>query len=340
MKRCPTCSRVYDDLDLRFCFDDGTELVNKLPDGRAPETLHMPSPSAAQSTIHVPPPSPIPFGQSTVTKRRRVWPWVAGAAAFIVLAVAVSTIVRVVKILKKPLPHHLVLRLDYNHGSADEVTVTTAVIKNRLNGLGISAFEVKPGAPGSGEIFVNLPRVEDPERVKEIITSPGKFELSPVISPANPQPILTFPSKEQAEASLAEHSDVPGHTLLYRDTANSETTKWVLLEETPIIGEYDIRHATAVPANNTPDNYEVQFSLRLLGAERLATWTKAHINEYVAVVVNNEVKSIAYIQSQISDQGVITGRFTKQSAEDLALVLNATGRLSVPVTIVSEKIDN
>lgn len=329
-------------MSLRFCFDDGTELVNKLPEGGAPETLHIPSPSDAQSTIHAtPPPSPTPFAQSTVTKRRRrVWPWVVGGAAFIVLAITLVAIVGFVKFLKKPLVHHLVLRLDYNRGSADELSVTAAVIKNRLNGLGVSSFEVKPGAPGSGEIFVNLPRLEDPARVKQIITSPGKLEFSPVISPANPQPVLTFPSKEKAEASLTEHSDVPGHTLTYRDNATSQTPKWVLLEETPVIGEYDIRHASAVPSQNNPDNYEVQFSLRLLGAERLATWTKAHINQYVAVVVNDEVKSIAYIRSEISDQGVITGRFTKQSATDLALVLNATGRLSVPVTIVSEKIDN
>jgi len=39
MKRCPTWSRVYDDVSLRFCFDDGTELVNKLPEGGAPEIV-------------------------------------------------------------------------------------------------------------------------------------------------------------------------------------------------------------------------------------------------------------------------------------------------------------
>src|SRR5262245_47274705 len=125
MKRCPACSRVYDDVSLRFCFDDGTELINKLPEGGAPETLHMPSPSEAQSTIHAPSrPSPIPVAQSTVTKRRRVWPFVVGGAAFIFLAITVGTIVGFVKYLKKPLVHHLVLRLDYNRGSADELSAT------------------------------------------------------------------------------------------------------------------------------------------------------------------------------------------------------------------------
>ncbi len=55
----------------------------------------------------------------------------------------------------------------------------------------------------------------------------------------------------------------------------------------------------------------------------------------MGVVLNDEVKSIAYIKSQISDQGEISGRFTKQSAEDLAHTLNS-GALPAPIKIVSE----
>jgi protein-export membrane protein SecD len=316
-------------------------LVNKLPEGGAPETQHMRGPHDAQSTIRfTPSPQPIPPTQPALKKRRRVWPWVVGGAGFLIVAIAVVSVVGFLRYLKKPLVHHLVLRLDDNAGSRDEMALTANIIKNRLNALGLRSFEVNPGTPGTGEILVNLPRMENPERVKQIITSPGKLEFTHVISPPNPQPVQTFPSKDAGEKSLIEHSDLPGYTLPYRDDGISEAQKWVLLEETPIIGEYDIRHASAIPSRGNPDNYEVQFSLRLLGAQRLATWTNTHINEYVAVVLNNEVKSIAYIQSQISDQGVISGRFTKQSAEDLALVLNATGRLPDHVTIVSEKIDN
>jgi preprotein translocase subunit SecD len=56
------------------------------------------------------------------------------------------------------------------------------------------------------------------------------------------------------------------------------------------------------------------------------------------VVLNDEVKSIAFIKSRITDQGTISGRFTKQSAEDLALVLRS-GALPAPVKIASERID-
>jgi preprotein translocase subunit SecD len=56
------------------------------------------------------------------------------------------------------------------------------------------------------------------------------------------------------------------------------------------------------------------------------------------VVLNDEVKSIAFIKSQIYDQGEITGDFTKQAAEDLALVLKA-GALPAAVTLVEERVD-
>ncbi len=330
-------------MGLRFCLDDGTELVNKLPDLSAPATLHMPASSNAQSTLKVTPSNrPIAPRQPAFVKRRRVWPWIVGGVAlFVILPITIVTLRGFLVFLKmrKPLVHHLVLRLDQNADSSNEVSITSEIIKNRLRGLGISSFEVKPG-PVAGEVLVDLPRVEDPERMKQIITMTGKLEFAPVIGPASPQPFPTFPTKEAAEASLIAHSDTPGYTLPFRDNSDSQDPKWVLLEQTPVIAESDIRQANAVASINSSGNYEVEFSLRLLGSDRLATWTGAHINEYLAVVVNDEVKSIAVVRSQISDKGLISGRFTKQAAEDLALVLNATGRLPEHLTFVSEKIDN
>jgi preprotein translocase subunit SecD len=83
------------------------------------------------------------------------------------------------------------------------------------------------------------------------------------------------------------------------------------------------------------ENYQIVFSLNKTGADKFGNWTGAHINEYLAVVLDDEVRSIAFIKSQISDQGEITGRFTKQSAEDLALVLKA-GALPASVKLVEE----
>jgi preprotein translocase subunit SecD len=56
----------------------------------------------------------------------------------------------------------------------------------------------------------------------------------------------------------------------------------------------------------------------------------------MAVVLNDEVKSIAFIRSQIFDQGEISGRFTKSTAEDLALTLKS-GALPAAIEYLEER---
>src|SRR5690349_20951007 len=119
MKRCPTCSRVYDDLSLRFCLDDGTELVNKLPD-TAPPTAVLASPINPAPTMETPPPQVAPVHQpipQTIAaqpqKRRGLLPWIIGAALLIPF---LGGIVAGGWMLfhKQPLKLHLTLELDPN----------------------------------------------------------------------------------------------------------------------------------------------------------------------------------------------------------------------------------
>jgi preprotein translocase subunit SecD len=110
-----------------------------------------------------------------------------------------------------------------------------------------------------------------------------------------------------------------------------------VVEVPPIVTGTDLRNAAAVPApGGGTTEYQIQFSLKKAGAEKFGAWTGAHINEYMGVVLNDEVKSIAYIKSQIFDQGEISGRFTKQSAEDLAITLRS-GALPAPIEYLEER---
>lgn len=344
MKRCPTCSRVYDDESLRFCFDDGTALVNKLPDG-APETLVMPPAHDAQPTLRATPPAAAPFSSGipptqAATKPRRVWPWLLGGGALLLLIGAVAIVGAFLSYAKRPSVHHLVMRVSSDAPSRDAVvTSAVAVIKNRLNAMGVSSFEVKPGAPGSGQILVNLPRLEDPERVKKIISTWGKLELCHVVSPPSPSVAQTFASEEEANTWLKQNETIHGRAVPSAEESGKEKPKWVVVEVPAIVDGFDLRDASATPSAGSSDNYDIQFSLKKDGAERFGSWTGSHINEYIGIVLNDEVRSTAYIKSQISDRGVISGRYTKQSAEDLALILNA-GALPVPVEFLEEKIDN
>ena len=122
-----------------------------------------------------------------------------------------------------------------------------------------------------------------------------------------------------------------------KDQNQQKPKQWVVVETPAIIDGSELRNATAVPTQaGRSDDYEINFSLKKAGADKFGAWTGAHINEYMGVVLNDEVKSIAFIKSQIFDSGQITGRFTKQSAEDLALTLRS-GALPAPIEYLEER---
>jgi preprotein translocase subunit SecD len=241
--------------------------------------------------------------------------------------------------------------LQLDPGPADRdaaVAQTVKILQTRLNAYGVNNFLVTPQS--NGRILLDLSAEKDPERLKAFITAGGKLELTHVISPASPAPVQTYPTKEEAIASLNSGGTVPTNrrVLLFaeRDDADDppggasdipRLRKWVVVESPPIVSGSDLRTASAVPSPGS-QNYEIVFSLTPDGAQRFGSWTGANVNEYLGVVLNDQVKSIAFIKSQIMDSGVIAGRFTKESAEDLALVLKS-GALPAAIKIVDERID-
>lgn len=349
MKLCPACSRVYDDDNLRFCLDDGGALIDKPSRTAAPETLALPSSQSNVPTMKqvFQPTAPVhgdQAGGAAVNKKRSVLPWLLGAGALLLLG---STIVLGVFILrpKSPLLWHLTLELDQSTPNREAaVKQTVDVLKKRLDAYGVNNFEVLP--QGDGRIILNLPGLKDPERLKQLIIQGGNLELVRVVSPPYPQSVQFYSTKEEAVASLGGGTiPTDRHILPYfeREQANGnpnqKPTKWVAVEWPAIINGADLRDARAVRSTyGGDDNYQISFSLNKSGSQKFGAWTAANINNYLGIVLNNEVKSIAFIKSQIFDSGEISGRFTKQSAEDLALVLR-TGALPATVKLISETTD-
>ena len=96
MKRCPTCKRIFTDPNLSFCTDDGTPLV-KVVDESAEETLLYPSgsdagaaggPSAAGDLAQPPYQPPGSYQPPAPPAKRKVWPWVVGILAVLLIAIA------------------------------------------------------------------------------------------------------------------------------------------------------------------------------------------------------------------------------------------------------------
>ncbi|MGH9972250.1 MAG: protein translocase subunit SecD [Pyrinomonadaceae bacterium] len=222
------------------------------------------------------------------------------------------------------------------------------IIDSRLNALGVAEPIVqRHGSNSSHQILVQMPGIQDPERVKELLKAESKLDLVHVVSPPSPAPIQTFNTQAEAVASLGGTVPANRRVLPYSErnepTTGGQTTpdaekqkKWVVVEWPSVVDGAELRNAAAMQSRAGANEYQITFSFKPAGAEKFGAWTGANINQYMGVVLNDEVKSIAYIKSQIFDQGEITGRFTKQSAEDLALTLRS-GALPAPIEYQEER---
>ncbi|MBC8029957.1 MAG: protein translocase subunit SecD [Pyrinomonadaceae bacterium] len=222
------------------------------------------------------------------------------------------------------------------------------IILSRLEGVGVvEPLVQRHGSQSSYQILVQMPGISDPQRVKELLKADSNLELVHVVSPPSPN-LRTYGTKEEAEASLG--GSVPGNRKVFPyaergeptvagQTAADNTPKqksWVVVEWPPVVSGNELRNASAVQGAGGASAYQISFSLKPSGAQKFGAWTGANINQYMGVVLNDEVKSIAFIKSQISDQGEISGNFTKQSAEDLALTLRS-GALPAKIEYQEER---
>ena len=196
------------------------------------------------------------------------------------------------------------------------------IIDSRINAIGVTEPTLQyHGGQNSHQILLQMPGIQDPERVKQLLAGQSHLELVHVISPparlgANLQ------DKEEAIASLNSGGNIPANrrVLQYSERTELATTnqtnpntpqtkKWVVVESPAIIDGSELRNANAIQASAGADEFQIHFSLKKVGADKFGAWTGSNINEYMGVSLNEEIKSIAFIKSQIYDTGEITGQF-------------------------------
>ncbi len=198
----------------------------------------------------------------------------------------------------------------------DTVERTIQTIENRINGLGLTepTIQQRGRAEADYEILVQLPGVDDPARVKQIMQTAAMLEISEVKDGP-------FPSQDQA---LAKHGGVlPLGTKLAKGQprAGDQGQEWYLISRSPVITGRDLRSAR--PGRDEYGKWETDFTLNKDGARRFGRFTEANIGNRLAIILDGQVRSAPTIQSRIEDSGRITGARDQQDASDLALVLRA-----------------
>ena len=211
------------------------------------------------------------------------------------------------------------------------VTQAIETIRNRVDKLGVSEPVIQKHGLGQDQILVQLPGVDDPARVKEIMQSTALLEIRQALD--NGQ---SYPDEQSA---LAAHNGLlpPNAMLLHGKSLGSsraEDSVFVISRSSAVAGR-DLREAR-VSQNSTSGAPEVEFFLTAEGGRRFSSFTRAHVGDYLAVVLDNRVMEVAVIKSEIGDNGVIEGKFTDQEAKDLALILNS-GALPAGIKYLEER---
>ncbi len=205
------------------------------------------------------------------------------------------------------------------------------IIERRINNFGVAEPTIQEyGNENNHQILVQMPGLDDPERVKELIKGDSRLDIRAV---ANPQ---KFDTLDQATASLG--TDQEKVVLPYKERKADGTTDsgFYVVDKAIVVGGNDVREARGQQNQQGGGGYSVGFSLKPTGAEKFGTWTENNIGKYLAVVLNDEIQSVAVVRGKISDSGQIEGNFTKEQAENLGLTLRS-GALPAKIVYLEER---
>lgn len=207
---------------------------------------------------------------------------------------------------------------------------TMRVMGGRCERLGVYCEAEREGGADASRFRLRVSGAQDAGRAKAVLLSEG-MELRPVVSPLSPAPIKTYPTRAEAESAAGASNDVLPFV------ADQGRGSFLVVERAAIVTGDDVReaHPFDLSTPDYPGDYEIMFGLKPDGAHRFGDWTAGHIGSYLAIVLDGEVRSAPFIKSRIDDRGIINGRFSKQQADDISLVLS-TGNLPAPVEVVQE----
>jgi preprotein translocase subunit SecD len=211
---------------------------------------------------------------------------------------------------------------------SEALSQTKATIANKINQLGLSEATVQSRGGGANEaqLLVQLPGVDDPAHVKQILSTAANLGLYEV--KGGP-----FGSREEAMQSKGGALPLDSMFVKGRAEGGAQAQIW-LLARTPVVLNRDIRDAR--PQQSQDRGWETEFVLAQDAAKRFERFTGAHIHDRLAIVLDNVVLSAPVINAKISDNGVIEGMGSHENAADLALNLKA-GAMPASVEYLEER---
>jgi preprotein translocase subunit SecD len=193
------------------------------------------------------------------------------------------------------------------------------IVRRRIDETGVREPTIQ--RQGEDRILVQLPGLDDPERVKRLLGKTAKLSFHlvderqvPSLGGPVPPGSMLMPSADEAGA-------------------NGRARMYLLKRKVMLSGD------TLVDSQPTfQDNQPVvSFRFDTVGGKRFGKVTTENVNKLFAIVLDGKVISAPVIREPIlGGSGIISGNFTVQGAQDLALLLRA-GALPAPLTILEER---
>ena len=213
----------------------------------------------------------------------------------------------------------------------EKKTVSQAIetIRDRVDTLGVSEPVIQEYGLGENQILVELPGIDDLDRVKSIIQSTARLEIHAVVG---------GPFQDEATALASVGGALPGDELLIHGsgslTSGSESDSVWILQRVSVVAGQDFRSADPSVDQNGLRN--VSFTLTNEAGDRFFEYTSANVGKSMAVVMSGRVKEVANIKSAIRDRGQIDGTFSPDEVMMLSKMLR-TGALPASLEYLEDR---
>jgi preprotein translocase subunit SecD len=211
----------------------------------------------------------------------------------------------------------------------DAVRQSLETIRNRVDQFGVAEPTIT--RQGSDQILIQLPGVQDPARAKSLIGKTALLEFKLLDERTSVDDALQGRLPEASELAYQRQCGRE------RPDAKPEVKRPIVLQKRTLLTGAELNDAKVASDPNSIGNWQVAIDFSPVGAQIFAETTEQNVGKQLAIVLDGTVCSAPRINERIpGGRAVITGQFTVEDAQDLAIVLRA-GALPAPVTILEER---
>jgi preprotein translocase subunit SecD len=214
----------------------------------------------------------------------------------------------------------------------EKKTVAQAIetIRDRVDTLGVSEPLIQEYGLGANQILVELPGIDDLDRVKSIIQSTARLSIHAVVGGP-------FPDEAAALASVG--GNLPADEMMVHGSGTmangSDSDSVYILQRVSVVAGNDFRSADPSTNPNTGQR-TVNFTLTNEAGDKFYDYTSANVGRSMAVVLGGRVREVANIKNAIRDRGEIEGTFSQDEVEILSKMLR-TGALPASLEYLEDR---